>query len=1645
VEKQEANINIEGPPIGKDAVAQMLTRVRKTLGKQASTSIASEDDILSSKANRDILFEDLNKSYDKIGRPRLSRRDFDMAVVGKPEEVEVVQQAPVQVPPLLQPAQPSGQPSLTAVTGQQAVTPMAAPQGPNFQQFDSQKEIDQAAKSPVFLANPQAIEAQNGNIIMPTKEAQQDFNQLPADQQRAAIEGGTGGKLARSEDEKKKTLRQKMAESINSVKTYGSDLVKSVKRGLAQGEAVQTAKLTDLATGNAEGIDFDAMAKANKVVRDMGATETELDFAQSDGIWDDISDWMKMVLPVAIESTATLARSGLEEIGVGAATGGAIGSVIPGAGTMAGAATGAMGGVSTAGYNMELYASILDGLEEKGVDVTNPAALKKAFSDKELMSPILSRANKRAAIIGAVDLVGGEMIGHTGRMLKNAEKAGKMSKGMGRLIRAVDRTRGLDEAFTGSAGELAAQVGSGQDVNWQEVGLEGAGGAPMVALQGVLSRAGQGNQPPTQLGGIPTQPVPPNAPFVPETPTQDSEEVAVDDAEWNAFVNNGTIDPLRLGGIVDDVKAGVDMSQMDERYRAIVEAAMPQVNEILVAEKNQKDQAILEGQQRSGFQFVPPTQSLPQEAKSLMQSVAQGKMVSVQPVKDLLEGLYNEYKIFRNQAESTNRTLAQSQIDEGVKDYEGAMDLLGEYISKRDGGTFMQEFAARAGKDEGVMVPGGEFEGPQTETTDETIPIGQRATEPTASVLGETTEATGQTGGGLGTDVSTTQEQGTDQEVLTEPSTITEPTSKEAEDISPAETPLSENKDKMSEGEMPKTPFREKNESGKRFYYLEDLVPEDVEVEVGEPYDVNRDAARGGGVMFSERYVGTKEKVKNPVFPDGTQLYVRINEGVDSNGNKWFGVNNGDLNTIRTKTFEDALIAAKSILAIRLKDSDAVITQQIPRSGEPISFDPNETPLNPAPIPVAADATGGTTADVGTEPVADESGGSEVEGEPVPAEEVAVAPAEEGVVDNPVEDKQAPVEEKYVVTMNRFGEDEFRNEDGTPIFEAGKFNAVSWPKDSEFGIIRIGADYGKVDKDGNYDVWGIDGKVKQKGKAILTTQPSTSTKGENVNTSEQIIGQPYKRDIREEVKPKGFFIDVVDLQDDGNPVRLYRKPEGAKAIKQYPSLELFSHKNPDGTIGISEDKYGYNIISGKTLKEATEKLDTLIERFGGEKGLQEEIERRVGAHKAPIEPTAQTESSQTEIDFEPTTTSSDSPFTAFDPPSESMSREQGRKAINEVNQLGIQNPLNPKEVIVDGVRVEVVPYEGKGIEIQSIESTNKGQGLGTKVLNKIQDIADKNQISVVVYPTQIEATTEDQLRKWYAQNGFVEQENGEMIYSPKKMSKEQMTDIQDRLIRDFREKVRGTSESRKKKYDDLVASGMNSQAAIQKMVDDDNLVVEEYKKTLPKIEPSVIEKESAKNEADFKKMRQETGAKRSDRTWGNNAMGEDMGYQINTDDDAAIFIKPQEEEVDTEDGQETAITGTAIELVYVSPESRGMGKAKALIQKVVSAADKTGTTLHLDIAPQDKSTTTEGLRKLYERFGFSIDKFGHGVRKPNASPKQSPFESFSMKGEAGRKARAALKEAVGAEQFKRLEAIHKNKEKILKGLEERNQIKIECP
>jgi hypothetical protein len=118
-------------------------------------------------------------------------------------------------------------------------------------------------------------------------------------------------------------------------------------------------------------------------------------------------------------------------------------------------------------------------------------------------------------------------------------------------------------------------------------------------------------------------------------------------------------------------------------------------------------------------------------------------------------------------------------------------------------------------------------------------------------------------------------------------------------------------------------------------------------------------------------------------------------------------------------------------------------------------------------------------------------------------------------------------------------------------------------------------------------------------------------------------------------------------------------------------------------------------------------------------------------------------------------------------------------AVKEVFELGDKNPMNDKQVIVNGVKVNV-ERDGDKILLKEISAIEQGKGSGTKVLNQIQDIADKNDIDIVLSPTKINNTTEKQLNDWYKKNGFVDYTQGRLIYKSK--SREVQTDNTTGLV-----------------------------------------------------------------------------------------------------------------------------------------------------------------------------------------------------------------------------------------------------------------------
>jgi len=120
-------------------------------------------------------------------------------------------------------------------------------------------------------------------------------------------------------------------------------------------------------------------------------------------------------------------------------------------------------------------------------------------------------------------------------------------------------------------------------------------------------------------------------------------------------------------------------------------------------------------------------------------------------------------------------------------------------------------------------------------------------------------------------------------------------------------------------------------------------------------------------------------------------------------------------------------------------------------------------------------------------------------------------------------------------------------------------------------------------------------------------------------------------------------------------------------------------------------------------------------------------------------------------------------------------------AVNEIRSLGETNELNDKQVLIDGVKVNIERDGGK-IWLKEISSIEQGKGRGTKVLNKIKQISDKSGIDIVLHPSQISNTTGEQLNDWYKKNGFEDYTQGRLIYKSKEAQTDNTTNLVPRTV-----------------------------------------------------------------------------------------------------------------------------------------------------------------------------------------------------------------------------------------------------------------------
>ena len=191
---------------------------------------------------------------------------------------------------------------------------------------------------------------------------------------------------------------------------------------------------------------------------------------------------LKVMGELTLESMASLSSYGVTRVGAGAATGGALGSVIPGVGTAAGIGTGSLVGLADTSLALEYASSILDSFKAAGVDVTDPKALEQAFQNDELVSSARAHAYKKAVPIAIFDLVSGGIAGKVSSK-PSRTLVSKLAKGTAEF--------GI-QAGMGMTGEASGELLSGEELQPAAIlgeGLGEFGTTPIEVTSGILSRA----------------------------------------------------------------------------------------------------------------------------------------------------------------------------------------------------------------------------------------------------------------------------------------------------------------------------------------------------------------------------------------------------------------------------------------------------------------------------------------------------------------------------------------------------------------------------------------------------------------------------------------------------------------------------------------------------------------------------------------------------------------------------------------------------------------------------------------------------------------------------------------------------------------------------------------------------------------------------------------------------------------------------------------------------------------------------------------------------------------------------------------------------------------------------------------------------
>jgi prophage maintenance system killer protein len=156
------------------------------------------------------------------------------------------------------------------------------------------------------------------------------------------------------------------------------------------------------------------------------------------------------------------------------------------------------------------------------------------------------------------------------------------------------------------------------------------------------------------------------------------------------------------------------------------------------------------------------------------------------------------------------------------------------------------------------------------------------------------------------------------------------------------------------------------------------------------------------------------------------------------------------------------------------------------------------------------------------------------------------------------------------------------------------------------------------------------------------------------------------------------------------------------------------------------------------------------------------------------------------------------------------------KAIREIEALGIRNPINPKEIVIDNSVIIEVSNWDKRLWFSSLYSIERGQGNATRIMQKIVDIADKYKVTIALDPHPFGKGTgrlsRSQLVKFYKKFGF-EFEDGQEDFGDMERIAERINLFVERNIPTNPEKWSYYKSQAKKKFDVYPSAYANAWAA----------------------------------------------------------------------------------------------------------------------------------------------------------------------------------------------------------------------------------------